>query len=211
MSEPRAAPPRLYVVSAPSGGGKTSLVNALLEQDDRVALSVSHTTRPPRPGERDGVHYYFVDEAAFEALVQRGAFLEHARVFDHRYGTGREAVERQLAQGYDVLLDIDWQGARQVRSSFPEARTIFVLPPSLTVLRQRLEGRGQDSATVVERRMRDARAEISHAGEFDFLIVNDDFDDALERLKSIIRGGQSATPEDAQNSREVLARLLETG
>ena len=211
MSEPRTGPPRLYVVSAPSGGGKTSLVNALLEQDDRVALSVSHTTRPPRPGERDGVHYYFVDGDAFEVLVQQGAFLEHARVFDHRYGTGREAVERQLGRGYDVLLDIDWQGARQVRASFPGARTIFVLPPSLAVLRQRLEGRGQDSAAVVERRMRDARAEISHADEFDFLIVNDDFGEALERLKAIVRGGQTATPEDVRNNREVLAQLLETG
>lgn len=211
MSEPRTSPPRLYVVSAPSGGGKTSLVNALLQRDDRVALSVSHTTRPPRPGERDGVHYYFVDEVAFEALVKQGAFLEHARVFDHRYGTGREAVERQLARGCDVLLDIDWQGARQVRSSFPGARTIFILPPSMAVLRQRLEDRRQDSEAVIERRMRDARAEISHADEFDILIVNDDFAETLERLQSIIRGGQSATLEDARKNREILAQLLETG
>lgn len=209
-SEP-AAQPRLYVVSAPSGGGKTSLVNALLERDDHVALSVSHTTRPPRPGEQDGEHYYFVDEAAFAALVEEGAFLEHARVFDHRYGTGREAVERQLARGYDVLLDIDWQGARQVRAAFPEARSIFILPPSMTVLRQRLVGRGQDSEAVIERRMRDARSEISHAGEFDYLIVNDDFSESLQRLHDIVRGRRAAADGDAARNREVLAQLLETG
>jgi len=211
LSERPTAPPRLYVVSAPSGGGKTSLVNALLEQDDRVALSISHTTRPPRPGERDGVHYYFVDEVAFDTLVEQGAFLEHARVFDHRYGTGREAVERQLARGYDVLLDIDWQGARQVRASFPEARSIFILPPSMDELRQRLVNRGQDSEAVIARRMRDARSEISHADEFDFLIVNEDFSDALNSLRSIIRGEQPADPDEARRNREILARLLETG
>jgi guanylate kinase len=211
LSERPAAGPRLNVVSAPSGGGKTSLVNALLEQDDRVALSISHTTRPPRPGERDGVHYYFVDEAAFDTLVERGAFLEHARVFDHRYGTGREAVEKQLAKGYDVLLDIDWQGARQVRASFPEARSIFILPPSMDELRQRLIDRGQDSEAVIARRMRDARSEISHADEFDFLIVNEDFSDALNSLRSIIRGEHAADPEEARRNREILARLLETG
>ena len=209
-SEP-AARPRLYVVSAPSGGGKTSLVNALLERDDHVALSVSHTTRPPRPGERDGEHYYFVDEAAFAALAEKGAFLEHARVFDHRYGTGREAVERQLARGYDVLLDIDWQGARQVRAAFPEARTIFILPPSMSVLRQRLVDRGQDSEAVIERRMRDARSEISHADEFDHLIVNDDFSEALQRLHDIVRGRRSTADENAARNREILAQLLETG
>jgi len=203
--------PRLYVVSAPSGGGKTSLVNALLARDPQVALSVSHTTRPPRPGERDGVHYHFVDPAAFDGLVRQGAFLEHASVFDHRYGTGREAVERQLASGLDVLLDIDWQGARQVRASFPGARTIFILPPSMTELRKRLVGRGQDSEEVIERRMRDARAEISHAPEFDFLVVNDDFDQALDDLHSIVRSDCLARPGEARRSREIMARLLETG
>jgi len=203
--------PRLYVISAPSGGGKTSLVNALLERDPRVALSISHTTRAPRPGEQDGVHYFFVDDAAFESLVRDQAFLEHARVFDHRYGTGRESVERQLADGCDVLLDIDWQGARQIRSSFPAARTIFILPPSLEELRRRLVGRGQDSEAVIERRMQAARAEISHAGEFDFLIVNDDFERALADLHAVIR--QGAPLRDAQQvaGREILAQLLETG
>ena len=203
--------PGLYVVSAPSGGGKTSLVNALLESDPHVALSVSHTTRPPRPGERDGVHYFFVDEAAFEALAANGAFLEHARVFDHRYGTGRESVERRLADGLDVLLDIDWQGARQIRTSFPAARTIFILPPSLKELRRRLVGRGQDSEAVIERRMRAARDEISHAGEFDFLIVNDDFEQALADLHAVIRQGAPLRDPSQATGGEILAQLLETG
>jgi len=203
--------PLLYVVSAPSGGGKTSLVNALLERDENVTLSVSHTTRAPRPGEKDGVHYYFVDEQEFEDLVLQGAFLEHARVFDHCYGTGRAEVQRQLAAGYDVLLDIDWQGARQIRESFPAARTIFILPPSLSVLRERLIGRGQDSPAVIERRMRAARAETSHATEFDFLIVNDDFGAALADLHAIIRQGGPARDGQNQRSREILAELLETG
>jgi guanylate kinase len=201
----------LYVISAPSGGGKTSLVNALLERDKHVALSVSHTTRPPRPGEVDGVHYYFVNDAAFEELASRGAFLEHARVFGHRYGTGREAVERQLAEGYDVLLDIDWQGARQIRKSFPAACSIFILPPSLDVLRQRLIGRGQDSKAVIDRRMEAARAEISHAVEFDFLIINDDFATALGDLHAIIRKGRPVRDEKNAKTREILAELLETG
>ena len=203
--------PLLYVVSAPSGGGKTSLVNALLERDENVTLSVSHTTRAPRPGEQDGVHYHFVNEQEFEDLARQGAFLEHARVFDHFYGTGRAEVQRQLAAGYDVLLDIDWQGARQIRESFPAARTIFILPPSLSVLRERLVGRGQDSPAVIERRMRAARAETSHASEFDFLIVNDDFGAALADLHAIIRRGGPARDGQNQRSREILAELLETG
>ncbi|HET6592307.1 MAG TPA: guanylate kinase [Xanthomonadales bacterium] len=207
----RVNKPLLYVVSAPSGGGKTSLVNALLERDSRVALSVSHTTRSPRPGEVDGVHYYFVDDATFEGLAERGAFLEHARVFDHRYATGREPVEAQLAAGFDVLLDIDWQGARQIRQSFPAARTIFILPPSLDELRRRLVGRGQDAPEVIARRMEAARAEISHAGEFEFLIVNDDFEAALADLHAVIRQGRPMRDPQNGKSREILAELLETG
>lgn len=203
--------PLVYVVSAPSGGGKTSLVNALLERDSRVALSVSHTTRSPRPGEVEGIHYYFVDDETFDGLVDRGAFLEHARVFDHRYGTGREPVEAQLAEGFDVLLDIDWQGARQVRESFPAARTIFILPPSIDELRLRLVGRGQDTPEVIARRMQAARAEISHAAEFDFLVVNDDFEAAVADLHAIIRQGQPIRDPQNGKSREILAELLETG
>jgi guanylate kinase len=203
--------PLLYVVSAPSGGGKTSLVNALLERDRSVALSISHTTRAPRPGEIDGVHYYFVDEATFDRLAAQGAFLEHALVFGYRYGTGRESVEAQLAKGLDVLLDIDWQGARQIRDSFPAVRSIFILPPSLDELRRRLVGRGQDSPEVIECRMDAARAEISHAGEFDFLIVNDEFEVALADLHAIIRQGHPVRDQQIVKSREILAHLLETG
>lgn len=211
MNEAGPGGPRLFVISAPSGGGKTSLIQALLRRDDRVALSVSHTTRAPRPGEQDGLHYYFVDEPEFEALATAGAFLEHAAVFGNRYGTGRRAVERQLAAGYDVLLDIDWQGAQQVRASFPAACTIFILPPSLEILRQRLTDRGQDSAEVIERRMAAARAEISHAGEFDFLVVNDDFGAALDDLHSIVRHGHPRRSGEQGKSLEILAKLLGNG
>jgi len=203
--------PNLFVVAAPSGGGKTSLINALLEQDRQVKLSVSHTTRPPRPGERDGVHYHFVDEASFLNLVGQGAFLEHARVFDYYYGTGRMEVERQLKAGFDVLLDIDWQGARQIRASFPSCCGIFIIPPSLDVLRQRLIARGQDSKDVIQRRMRDAQSEISHWSEFDFIIINDVFDEALADMQSIIRHGKLKRPENEVQSREILAELLGTG
>ena len=211
MSDRENHTPRLYVVSAPSGGGKTSLVNALLEADDMVRLSVSHTTRPPRPGEKDGVHYHFVSEDEFLEVIENRAFLEHAEVFGHRYGTGKEAVERQLAAGYDVLLDIDWQGARQIRENFPSCRTVFIVPPSLEELRRRLTGRGQDSDETIERRMRQARAEISHWDEFDFVIVNDHFDDALEDLESIIRKGKLQRDENGSRGRKILAELLETG
>jgi guanylate kinase len=203
--------PNLYVVAAPSGGGKTSLITALLESDPGTRLSVSHTTRRPRPGETDGVHYHFVDDAEFEALAGAGRFLEHARVFDHRYGTGRDAVERELSQGRNVILDIDWQGARQVRQSFPACRTIFIVPPSIAELRRRLSARGQDDAAVIERRMRDARSEISHWDEFDHVIVNDDFDAALDDLRAIIRTGRPARPDAADRTREILADLLQTG
>ena len=203
--------PTLFIVASPSGGGKSSLIAALLELDDRVRLSVSHTTRPRRPGEEDGVHYYFVDETTFRELAEGGEFLEHARVFDNRYGTGRQAVEKQLSDGYDVLLDIDWQGARQVRESFPACRGIFILPPSMPVLRERLTRRGQDEEPVIERRMRDARSEISHWDEFDFVVINDDFEAALEDLHSIVRTGRPAREGQEKQVREILADFLETG
>lgn len=201
----------LFVVAAPSGGGKTSLISALIEGDSRVRLSVSYTTRPPRPGEHDGDHYHFVDEKTFLNLVAGNAFLEHARVFDHRYGTARQAVEKQLASGYDVILDIDWQGARQIRQNFPACQSIFIVPPTLDELRQRLTARGQDSDSVIQRRMRDAQAEISHWNEFDFLIINDIFEQALADLQSIVRHGKPRRTLNSVEQREILAELLGTG
>ena len=198
-------------MAAPSGGGKTSLISALLEKDPKIRLSVSYTTRPPRPGEQNGVHYHFVDDQAFRELLAGDAFLEHATVFDYRYGTARRAVEEQLGAGFDVILDIDWQGARQIRESFPSCLTIFIVPPSLEALRQRLARRGQDSEDVIRRRMQKARAEISHWDEFDYLIVNDVFEEALLDLQSIIRHGKPRRPENTDKQREILAELLGTG
>ena len=184
----------MLVLSAPSGAGKSSLARALADADPRVALSVSHTTRPPRPGEVDGVHYHFVGRREFEALADAGEFLEHARVFDRYYGTSRGALRAGLAQGRDVVLDIDWQGARQVREAFPAALSVFILPPSIEALRSRLVGRGQDSTRTIERRMRDTRADIGHYREFDHVLVNDDFDRTLADLRAILRGRQASPP-----------------
>ncbi|MDM7322415.1 MAG: guanylate kinase [Gammaproteobacteria bacterium] len=178
---------QLYVISAPSGAGKTSLVKALRETLPGIAVSVSHTTRAMRPGEVDGVHYHFVDHATFERMVEHGDFLEHARVFDNYYGTSKAAVEMGLAAGQDVILEIDWQGARQVRALFPEARGIFILPPARAVLEARLRDRGQDGEEVIARRMRDAVTEMQHYDEFDYVVVNDVFDEALHELACIFR------------------------
>ncbi len=175
-----------YIVAAPSGAGKTSLVKRLVETTPDVVASVSHTTRPPRPGEQDGVHYHFVPPAAFEAMIAQGAFLEHAQVFGHRYGTSRQAVLSKLREGLDVILEIDWQGARQVRERMPDSPSIFILPPSRAALRQRLTGRGQDSAEVIERRMAAALDELSHYVEFDYLVINDQFETALTELRAIL-------------------------
>jgi len=200
--------PKLFVIAAPSGGGKTSLITALLKRDDQVSLSISHTTRPPRPGEIDGVHYHFVDEQTFIDRVEQDAFLEYARVYDHWYGTSRTTVEGILERGYDVLLDIDWQGARQIKRNFPNCCTIFILPPSLEALRMRLSKRAQDSEEVIDRRMRAARAELSHGGEFDYLIVNDDFDQALADLHSIVRTGILGPDGQLERNHDLLAQLL---
>ena len=176
----------LFIVSAPSGAGKTSLLRELLQRDTQLSLSVSHTTRAMRPGEQDGVDYHFVDKDAFMQLVGEGAFIEHAQVFDNFYGTSEMAVREQLESGRDVVVEIDWQGARQVRKRFPGAVSIFIIPPSIQALRERLSGRGQDSEDVIERRMRDAQAELSHYGEYDYLVVNDDFQLALQQLGEVV-------------------------
>jgi len=176
----------LFIVSAPSGAGKTSLLKALVETEEKIRVSISHTTRPMRPGEVDGVDYHFVGVDRFREMIEAGAFLEHARVFDNYYGTSEAAIREQLAQGVDVVLEIDWQGARQVRERIPDAISIFILPPTPEALRQRLGARGQDSEEVIERRMRDARSEMSHYDEYDYIIVNDLFEQALGELRAVM-------------------------
>lgn len=176
----------LYIVAAPSGAGKTSLVKSLVETTSDVVVSISHTTRPLRPGEQDGVHYHFIPLPSFETMIAQGAFLEHAQVFGNRYGTSRAAVLAKLQAGLDVILEIDWQGAQQVRKQLPDSPSIFILPPSRDALRQRLAGRGQDSAEVIERRMAAALDELSHYVEFDYLVINDQFETALTELSAII-------------------------
>ena len=177
----------LYVVSAPSGAGKTSLVKALLKTDPAVRLSVSYTTRPPRPGETDGRDYHFVTRERFEEMLAADEFLEHAEVYGNFYGTSKGSIERDLENGRDVLLEIDWQGAEQVKRHFPQSASIFILPPTFNALRTRLAGRGQDSEEVIERRLAAAASDVAHAEAFDYIIVNDDFDQALQDLFAITR------------------------
>ena len=200
----------LYIVSAPSGAGKTSLVKALVQTVPDLVVSVSHTTRPPRPGEQDGVHYHFTDAGGFLSLVEDGAFLEHARVFDHYYGTSRAAVRADLEAGLDVILEIDWQGAQQVRRLVPGCQSIFILPPSREALDARLRSRGQDPEEVIARRMRDAQAETSHYAEFDYLVVNDDFEQALAEMHAIVTADRLRLRRQQGRHRELLASLLAT-
>lgn len=176
----------LFVVAAPSGAGKSTLVNALLQRESAISLSVSHTTRAPRAGEQYGRHYYFVDRAEFERELAQGVFLEHAEVHGNLYGTSRATVQELLAQGRDVLLEIDWQGAEQIRRSKPDCVSVFILPPSRAELERRLRGRGSDSAEVIERRLRNSRGEIAHAREFDYILVNDVLEQALADLQAIV-------------------------
>ncbi len=192
------------MVSAPSGAGKTSLLKELLGHDDLLHVSVSYTTRPMRPGEADGKDYHFVNHEEFLSKVEDGSFLEHARVFDNYYGTDRQEVCEQLDQGFDVILEIDWQGAQQIRSKMSDTVSIFILPPSEESLHHRLEGRGQDDEEVIAKRMSAAKAEISHYSEYDYLIINDDFTQALEELKSIIR----STRLHQERMAEVIKRRL---
>jgi guanylate kinase len=201
---------RLIVISAPSGAGKTSLVKALLAQEPGVRLSVSHTTRKMRPTEQQGREYHFVSVAEFERLKLAGEFLEYARVFDNCYGTSRAFVEQQLAAGHDVLLEIDWQGARQVRTRMPDCLSIFVLPPARRTLAERLARRATDTPEVIARRLADAAADMSHYREFDYVVVNDDFEHAVADLKRILAGEGAALRSDRAQLAPLVAELLAT-
>jgi len=198
----------LYIVSAPSGAGKTSLVNALVESVPGMVISVSHTTRSRRPRESEGVHYHFIDDAHFEEMVAAGEFLEHACVFGNRYGTCREQVVRQLGRGTDVILEIDWQGAEQVRAAMPGCVSVFILPPSRAELEHRLRGRREDSDAVIAARMREAVNEMSHYHEYDYLLVNDDFDAALADLSRVVRARRLRREAQEEHLAAVLRELL---
>ncbi|MFC5742762.1 guanylate kinase [Dyella tabacisoli] len=198
----------LFIVAAPSGAGKSTLVNALLGCEPAISLSVSHTTRPPRSGEEYGRHYYFVERAEFEREIAEGIFLEHAEVHGNLYGTSHTTVAGLLAQGRDVLLEIDWQGARQIRQSKPDCVSVFILPPSRPELERRLRGRGSDSAEVIERRLHNSREEISHAHEFDYIIVNDRFEDALGDLQAIVHAVRQRAALQCRRYENLIAELL---
>jgi guanylate kinase len=203
-------PGRLYVVAAPSGAGKTSLVKALMEREPRIQFSVSYTTRRPRPNEIPGRDYHFVSQERFQEMIANDEFLEHAQVFDNCYGTGVRTVQEALSNGEQLLLEIDWQGARQVRLRIPEAVSIFILPPSRAALEQRLKARSTDSDQVIQRRLRDAAEDLDHWREFDYVVINDQFEQAIEDLQAIVanRGSrlQAARPEVVQ----LAARLVDS-
>jgi guanylate kinase len=207
-SDTESAEGTLFIVAAPSGAGKSTLVNALLEREPSISLSISHTTRPPRPGEQYGRHYYFLERAEFEREVAEGIFLEHAEVHGNLYGTSRKTVQDLLQQGRDVLLEIDWQGAAQIRKAKPDVVSVFILPPSRAELERRLRGRGSDSAEVIERRLRNSRGEIAHAHEFDYIIVNDRFEDALDNLQAIVRAVRQRSALQCQRHESLIQELL---
>ncbi|GAA5315211.1 MAG: guanylate kinase [Candidatus Pelagadaptatus aseana] len=198
----------LYTVSAPSGAGKTSLVKALIDNLDGVQVSISHTTRAMRPGEADGINYHFTERETFLAMAKDNAFLEYAEVFGNLYGTSTQWVKDTLAGGTDVILEIDWQGAQQVRKLIPEAISIFILPPSREELRRRLTGRGQDDEAVINGRMQEAISEMSHYVEGQFIVINDDFDQALQDFRSILLSQRTALQNQQQRHKELLAELL---
>jgi guanylate kinase len=196
----------LFIISAPSGAGKTSLVAEILAQVDNIQASISHTTRACRPGEQDGINYHFVAQQQFVSMIEDNAFLEHTEVFGNFYGTSQDWVETTLSQGTDVILEIDWQGAEQIRSKFADSRSIFILPPSKQALQERLNGRGQDNAEVIEKRIAAATEEMSHYVEADYLVINDDFRTALGQLKAIIRAQRCQMP--VQGIENLLSDLL---
>ncbi|GAD80960.1 guanylate kinase [Vibrio ezurae] len=200
----------LYIVSAPSGAGKSSLISAMLEKNPVYAMkvSVSHTTRKVRPGEENGVHYHFVERSEFESLIEDGVFLEHAEVFGNYYGTSRIWIEENLNKGIDVFLDIDWQGARQIRAQMPHAKSVFILPPSNGELERRLNVRGQDSSEVIAKRMSEAKSEMSHYDEYDYIIVNDDFDAALMDFRAILRAERLKQDKQTAKYSGMLSALL---
>ena len=204
MAEAAKRRGRLFVIAAPSGAGKTSLVRALMEREPGLRFSISYTTRKQRPNETHGRDYHYVSKDDFERMVAAGAFLEHARVFDNDYGTARQQVEESLAAGQDLILEIDWQGAGQIRAALPECRTVFILPPSRAELERRLRGRGTDAEEVIRRRLDDAAADMTHWREFDYVVVNDDFDEALQALQEIVEGRD---PPHARRERAGLAEL----
>ena len=199
---------QLLIVSAPSGAGKTSLIKALMEQDQRVEVSVSHTTRPQRPGELEGVNYFFISTETFHEMREAGAFFESAEVFGHFYGTSLTQLEVRLSDGADVILEIDWQGAQQVRKLLPDSAWLFILPPSLEALKSRLQARGQDAEDTIEIRMRAARDEMSHWDEADYLIINDQFDSALEALQALVRSLRLRTGQQQSALQNLIEDLL---
>ncbi|WP_067221185.1 guanylate kinase [Marinomonas gallaica] len=198
----------LFILSAPSGAGKSSLYKALLEADSNVRISVSHTTRAPRSGEEHGREYFFVDVDSFLDMIADNAFFEHAQVFDNYYGTSKQAIFDMLDQGLDVILEIDWQGARQVRELYPEAIGVFILPPSLSALEERLTGRGTDSEDVIARRMSKAVSEMSHYEEYEYVIINDDFEHALTQLKAVFAANRTRTSLIQEIHSELINDLL---